>query len=1012
MFLSYYSPPTFTLLTLTLAFIFYASFSFSILAQGYTPRPEFFKCSAFAEGQGLYLLGGEEGENFMLDFSVSWNTSDPVFKKIEGGPRVVGIACAMTNNGEDLFVISKGTGYVYNVKSSSWTVFQNANFASAYQESPALTDEETGFIYLPTGGENFAGNTVMLSVDLNTRTVNTTDLDLCTVKTNTIAETICNKTQSIHPAALQSVIVWSGLLRSFIFQVSSYYNEPFVFTPSQATDSTNGWSTWSTTGWDREIGVGIKCGAPAYGGSKVVYVASNDMDGKAESYLYVLDVAERTWKEGPRPPIFMQVQLSACAVSGDQFISWREGINDTFVYNLKTETWTSDYIAPTPMLSTSDSTSREKNLVKIILAATGGLLAVILTAISVYIGLSRKWKLMDTHDSGSDSSGVSSDHHYRPTWFPTRTLVDRKGFLDGYPIDRVLRDHGRCVMEVEIHEAKFTFEALWQKRVAVSRESYQIPPAFAQGFRPAPDYNKCSAFAEGQALYLLGGQNEENFILDLSVSWKTSNPVFKKIEGGPRVSGRACAMTNNGGELFVMSASTGYVYNVKSSSWTVFQNVNFTSIHQSAAVTDPETGFIYLPSGGENFAGREVMLSVDLKTGKVNTTELYRIPTVSIHPASTYAPVIWSELLRGFLIQLPLEPTFVFTPSKATNSTNGWSTFVTGQYPNDSGTFQCGVPAYGGSKMIFIATGQDFTTEGTFLYILDVAERTWKEGPRPPTYLVSNSCAVTGDQFISWGGGFAEASSIATNATFVYNIKTETWTSEYIAPSPIQSTSDSTSREKGLVNIILIVTGALLTIILTAISVYIGLSRGLEVDTENTSRNGSFEVFNDIFRKVSLDSGSDSSGVSSNRHNRRNWFTTRLLALGRLHQRSNGARPLSGDPHALLSDPTTSRSVQEGAVDVAFLVRHPHSLTFNITGVGTNDLKRIECSYLITVLTIGTKKWTIFPSANGEVLDDILVSYSFGVVEYQRKYRGGFVDERRLIDPFVAMAANGTTVHP
>ncbi|KAK3809524.1 MAG: hypothetical protein J3Q66DRAFT_373770 [Benniella sp.] len=428
MFLSYYSPPTFTLLTLMLTFIFYASFSLSVLAKGFRPSPDQLKCNAFVEGQGLYLLGGMTGENFMLDLSVSWNTRNPVFKKIEGGPNVHGRACAMANNGEDLFVMSRGTGYVYNVKSSSWTVFQNVNFTSSRFVSSAVTDQETGFIYLPLGGETFAGGLVILSVDLKTGTVNTTDLNLCRVKTNTITEeTICNKTHSIHPAALPSVVVWSGLLKSFIFQWIPYYKDVFVFTPSQATNSTNGWNTWSTTGW-YPTGVTIKCGAPAYGGSKVVYIASSGQDDKEKGHLLIYDVAERTWKEGP--PRSMWLQSKASAVTGDQFISWggrdlvNQGdyINTTLVYNLKSETWTSEYIAPTPMLSTSDSTSGEKNLVKIILAVTGGLLAVILTAISVYIGLLRKWKLEDTHDSGSISSRVSSEHHYRPTWFPTRLL--------------------------------------------------------------------------------------------------------------------------------------------------------------------------------------------------------------------------------------------------------------------------------------------------------------------------------------------------------------------------------------------------------------------------------------------------------------------------------------------------------------------------------------------------------------------------------------------------------------
>jgi len=456
----------------------------------------------------------------------------------------------------------------------------------------------------------------------------------------------------------------------------------------------------------------------------------------------------------------------------------------------------------------------------------------------------------------------------------------------------------------------------------------------AQELRPAPDYLKCNTFVEGQGLYLLGGENGENFMLDLSVSWKTSDPVFKKIEGGPRVSGRVCAMTNNGEDLFVVSKGTGYVYNVKSSSWTAFQNANFTSwTARTMVATDPETGFIYLPRGGEDFAGREMMLSVDVKTRTVNSTDLYRCmmktTTItgvlcSVHSTSIPSVIVWSGLLRSFLIlENPgFKDPVTFTPSKATVWAEGWSSLaVTGWKPSSTyRIFECGAPAYGGSKLVFIVTGA-VGTEGSYLYILDVAERTWKEGPPPPIpMLQSTACAVTGDQFISWGGGFA-GNGTATNATLVYNLKTETWTSEYIGPFPILPTSGSTFGEMGLVNTILVVTGALLTVILTAISVYIGLSKRLE----------------DI-----NDSGSDSSGASSNHHSRRNWLLTRLL--GRLHQESYRARTLSGDPHAVITDPTTSRSVQEGAVEVKFPMQHPHTMVEQDSSTNHND--KAEWEYI------------------------------------------------------------------
>ena len=56
----------------------------------------------------------------------------------------------------------------------------------------------------------------------------------------------------------------------------------------------------------------------------------------------------------------------------------------------------------------------------------------------------------------------------------------------------------------------------------------------AQKFRPTPDIYKCSAFVEGQAFYLLGGISQENFILDLSAPWNTSDPAYKKLGWGWR----------------------------------------------------------------------------------------------------------------------------------------------------------------------------------------------------------------------------------------------------------------------------------------------------------------------------------------------------------------------------------------------------------------------------------------------------------------------------------------------
>ncbi|KAF9345290.1 hypothetical protein BGX34_004879, partial [Mortierella sp. NVP85] len=134
-------------------------------------------CSVFVEGQGLYTFGGSVRDDqfgshyvtyvYMLDLSVSWNISNPVFKQLENGPKVSEGPCAATNDGENIFVLSNGQGHVYNVESNSWTVLDNNNLAS-YRWRSAVTDPETGIIYFPDT------TNVTYSLDLGTNTVNTT----------------------------------------------------------------------------------------------------------------------------------------------------------------------------------------------------------------------------------------------------------------------------------------------------------------------------------------------------------------------------------------------------------------------------------------------------------------------------------------------------------------------------------------------------------------------------------------------------------------------------------------------------------------------------------------------------------------------------------------------------------------------------------------------------------------------------------------------------------------------
>ncbi|KAK3809158.1 MAG: hypothetical protein J3Q66DRAFT_353106, partial [Benniella sp.] len=423
------------------------------------------------------------------------------------------------------------------------------------------------------------------------------------------------------------------------------------------------------------------------------------------------------------------------------------------------------------------------------------------------------------------------------------------------------------------------------------------PSTLAQKFRPLPDYDKCSAFVEGQAFYLLGGEKQENFILDLSVSWNTSDPAYKKLEGGPpKVDRRSCAMTNNGEDLFVMSAGVGYIYNVKSNSWKPFPNANFAVNTQSKsgyfAVTDPETGIIYLPDGGVDFTGKVLMLSVDIRTGTVNTTASN--PYIG-------SQAVWNTHLKGMVIASSEDHGLMtFTPSKVTTSSDGWSLLNT--TPQEDWSWDCGASAYGDSIMVFIG-GTRYTHQTlSYIYIFDVAKQTWKKGPLA-TNVFFSSCAVSGDQFIVWGGYFVT----------VFNMKTNKWVSRYIPPRPRPTTTtlrpsptpngtlvsgNTSSSDTKLVIIIAAVTGTLLAAILGLIFRY---HRRTRLPNPNESSTGLLDIKDSV--KI-----------------------PRPGLVGRLHEGVFGANQVSEQPHAIVEDPTTKRNVQEGALEVQIPPQYPHTM--------------------------------------------------------------------------------------
>jgi len=458
---------------------------------------------------------------------------------------------------------------------------------------------------------------------------------------------------------------------------------------------------------------------------------------------------------------------------------------------------------------------------------------------------------------------------------------------------------------------------------------------------------------EGQGLYVFGGNKgsyqqisvSQTFMIDLSVSWNASDPVFKKLADGPGALFPMITMLSGGEDILSLNTAIGHIYNVKLDSWSLFFNNSLPMGMSGYGATDPESGIVY-------FTVSDTLYALDPRTRAFKTTG---VPKLSNSPYPLLE-CVWSTSLRSMIFTVEANIMYVYTPSNMNESSHGWSVMNTTGAPSteiQAGFLRCLLPAYNGSKLVYF-TGQYENEHYNAVYILDVATRKWTKGS-PTPYRDGPACAVSGDYLIVWGGSFNDT---FRDSTIVYNIETNKWVSRYTAPPrmsittlPASPTSTdlvvTPTSDKKLAIIIGVVLGVLLTTILTAIFIYLRVKKRSEAGVQTTNPDGSSsdtlrKVTNiDIHGKVPTDAlprnpafpSLDSKGASSSKE--RKFTVSGVLGLA-------GARPASEHPHAIVEDPTAKRNAQEGAIEVQPISHHPHAMTRQGPIAKYNDKAELE----------------------------------------------------------------------
>ncbi|KAF9363279.1 hypothetical protein BGX34_004495 [Mortierella sp. NVP85] len=313
-------------------------------------------------------------------------------------------------------------------------------------------------------------------------------------------------------------------------------------------------------------------------------------------------------------------------------------------------------------------------------------------------------------------------------------------------------------------------------------------------------------------------------MLDLSVSWETTQPHHVQLPDGPQLAGMPSGISADGQDWIVIAYATCYVFNFQNSSWSVVSTDNPITHSERAGysgVTDPDTGFFYVPNYLQS-AQESPMLELDIKAMKINSVPM----PAFISAGNNLFGVAWSaankamfyygqQVYRG---QLENDTVSVFNPSV------GWTSPKTSGVVPPIRVDPCFVSADGGRKMILFG-GYSRKTGGTLgdIYILDVTTYTWTAGPSLPSPNLSRSgvaCGVSNNQLIIWGGANdnPESTTIVSNEPLIFDLKTNKWASSYTAPVPSTPLANS-GNGKGDNSLIAIILGSVIGVLVVGLVV-------------------------------------------------------------------------------------------------------------------------------------------------------------------------------------------------
>ncbi|KAF9145171.1 Multiple epidermal growth factor-like domains protein 8 [Linnemannia schmuckeri] len=302
--------------------------------------------------------------------------------------------------------------------------------------------------------------------------------------------------------------------------------------------------------------------------------------------------------------------------------------------------------------------------------------------------------------------------------------------------------------------------------------------------------------------YILSGQPstvdgtlpiDQFFYLDLASPWSATIPAWKRLQPGPQQSIFPAVFTADQKTMVVFHIAgqySVYKYTVATDSWAP-SSINFPGggTQGVGAVTDPNTGLVYL-AGGYTDRG-----SMDIYNPAADTASQVKLPDpATTFPSRWYYSNTWSKQRRSVLYF----GGYNITNNAANNaiseynpSTSTWYTMATSGTAPTTRADHCMASNDDGTKVVVYGgrlANNSFSGE---LFILDTVTGAWTQGAsgQPRVYA---ACTIAGDQLLIWGGT-TTGSIMAGSPVLIYNMGTNAWIPDYTPPASYVASANASA---------------------------------------------------------------------------------------------------------------------------------------------------------------------------------------------------------------------------